>query len=82
MGIRIGALWPKHDGEGNAYLAGELNVETGINIPAGHRMGVALKKNEKYEENGKQPKYFIEAWNYETHPDQRPASGDGGEVQP
>lgn len=64
MGVRIGALWTKEDKDGIRYLSGELNIDTGLNIPAGHKMGVALKKNEAKADNAKAPDFFIEVWNY------------------
>ena len=62
MGTRIGVLWKKVDGEGAAYLTGNIGTEAGLCIPAHVRVQVSLRKNDQKKEGDKRPDFFIEAW--------------------
>ena len=61
MGIRIGAVWTREDGEGAKVTTGELSSPCGINIPANSSVKISLVKNDRKTDD-KHPDYFIEAW--------------------
>lgn len=61
MGTRIGALWIKMGNDGQKRTTGQLESDAGINIPAGHKVGVSLVKNDRKEKDA-HPDYYIEVF--------------------
>lgn len=65
MGQRIGALWRKKGDDGVERITGNINSESGVNIPAGVTVGLAIVKNDKKTGDAstdKQPDFYVEVF--------------------
>lgn len=61
--MRIGSLWlKKSKDEGQKYIGGEIQSDSGINLPAGMKLQCKLVKNDRKTAGDTHPDYFLEAW--------------------
>ena len=58
--MRIGSLWTREK-DGQKSTSGTIQVDTGINLPAGMKLSIKIVKNNKKDQDN-QPDAFIEAW--------------------
>lgn len=58
--MRIAALWKKTADDGSTKINGTTDVATGINIPAGVKVGVSIVPNTN--KTGNQPDFYIEMY--------------------